>query len=218
MTVTEVLDYVRRFHNEQNAQTPFWSDLELYGLMQAKSNEVLSVIGLVEGKDTSTTTTASTSDYAFPTNFIKIRRLWVDGIPLKYLNFRQYEARAPQGIAPEGTPREFTMWNDTITLIPTPSTSALVITVFGEKQQSAITGSSSTLDIPSVFHPALCDAILSEMFAKDLNIGLAQFYQNKWLQFHIPNMRQFAKRRRRRGLPSVVIDADSAIETEFGTI
>lgn len=218
MTVTEVIDYVRRMHNEQNAQTPFWTDMELYGLIEAKSNEILSVVGLIEGKDTSLTTTASTADYAFPSNFIKIRRVWVNGIALKYLNFRQYESRQPQGTAPTGTPREFTIWNGTITLIPTPDTSALTITVFGEKQQSSITSASSTLDTPSVFHPAICDAVIAQMFAKDLNAGMAQFYENKWLQFHIPNMRQFAKRRQRRGLPTTVIDADSVISTELGII
>lgn len=218
MTVTEALNYVRRMHNELNAQTPFWSDAELYALMEAKANEVCSFIGLIEAKDTSLTSTASTADYAYPSNVIGIRRVWYNGIPLKYLNLRLFEQRFPQGVAPSGTPREFTVWNNTITLIPTPSESSIQITLFVEKKQSAITSASSTIDIPEVFHPALCDAVLSEMFAKDLNAGMSQMYQNKWLQFHIPNMRRFAKRKRRRGLPAVVVDADSVSETEFGVI
>lgn len=218
MTVTEVINYLRRMHNEFNAQTPFWSDAELFALIEAKCNEVLTVIGLIEAKDTSLTTTSGTADYAYPSNVIGIRRVYVDGIALKYLTFREFEARKPQGTAPSGTPREFMLWNNTITLIPTPSESSLQITLYVEKKQTPITTASVTIDIPEVFHPALCDAILSEMWAKDLNAGMAQMYQNKWLQFHIPNMRRFAKRRRKRGLPSVVVDADSALETEFGVI
>lgn len=218
MTVTEVINYLRRMHNELNAQTPFWSDAELYALMEAKANEVCSYIGLIESKDTSLTSTSGTADYDYPTNVIRIRRVWYDGIPLKYLNRRQFEARMPQGTAPSGTPREYGLFNNVITLIPTPSVSSDTITLFCEKKQSAITTSSSTLDIPAVFHPALCDAILSEMWAKDLNSGMATMYQNKWLSFHIPAMKQFAKRRRRIGSPSTVIDADSVLETEFGVI
>lgn len=218
MTVQEVINYVRRMHNEASAQTPNWTDAELFALMEAKCNEVVSIIGLIEAKDTSLTSTSGTADYAYPTNVIKIRRVLYDGIPLKYLNFRQFEARVPQGTAPSGTPREFMLWNNTITLVPTPSVSSDTITLYAEKKQSAITSVASTIDIPAVFHGALCDAVLSEMWAKDLNAGMAQIYQNKWLQFHIPNMKQFAKRKRRRGLPSTVIDADSVVETENGVI
>src|SRR3954468_23833199 len=113
MTITEAITYVRNLHNELNAETPFWSDAELYKLFEAKSNEVLTTIGLIEARDQSMVTTASTSDYAYPTNFVRIRRIRVNGIGIKYLNFRQFEARQPQGVAPSGTPREFTLWNNT---------------------------------------------------------------------------------------------------------
>jgi len=217
MTVTDVLNYVRRHHNEENAQTPNWSDAELYQLIEAKCNEVISVIGLIEGKDTSTTTVNGTSDYAYPTNFVRIRRVWFDGLPLKYVGFRQYESRRPTGVATTGTPREFLLWNNTISLIPTPS-SAVTLTIFGEKKQSAITDATGTIDIPALFHHAICDALISEMYMKDENSGAARFYQDKWLNVHIPAMKEYVKRRRRRGLPGTVIDTDSVQETEFGVI
>jgi hypothetical protein len=218
MTVTEILDYVKRLQTENVAQTPFWSDLELYSLLERKCNEVLGIIGLIEGKDTSLTSTSGTQDYTIPTGFVNLRRVYYNGQPLKYLNFRQFESRSPSGTAPSGTPREWTMWGSLISLVPTPSVSSDTITVYGEKTQSSITSSSSTVDIPAVFHGALCDAMLADMFVKDLNGNMATFYQNKWIQFHVPMMKEFAKRRRRRGLPTVVIDADSVLETEFGII
>lgn len=216
MTVTQVLDYIKNIHNEANAATPNWSDQELYALIEAKCNQILTVIGLVEGKTTSATV-IGTADYAFPTDFIRIRRVWYNGQPLKYITFRQYEARQPSGVAPSGQPREFLIWNNNITVTPTPDAIG-TLTFFGEKQQSAITNGSDTIDIPSVFHPALCDGVISDMFVKDENPNLASIYEQRWVGIHIPSMREFVKRRRRRGMPSVVIDSDSSMETEYGVI
>lgn len=218
MTVTEVLDYVKRIMTETVAQTPNWSDTELYSILERKCNEVLGVIGLIEGTDSTLTSVISQGDYTIPSTFTNIRRVYYANQPLKYLNRRQYESRLPSGISPSGTPREWTMWGNTLTLTPTPSVASDVIKILGEKLQSSITSSSSTIDLPPVFHGALCDAMLIDMFIKDLNSNLATFYQNKWTQFHVPMMKEFAKRRRRRGVPTVVIDADSVMETEFGII
>lgn len=203
--------------NEEGAQTPNWSDNEIYKIIQTKANEVLGIIGLIEGK-TTTTSTSGTADYAYPTNFIRIRRVWYDGVPLKYLSFRQFESRKPSGTAPSGTPREFMVWDDVITVIPTPDTSSDTITVFGEKQQSTISSSLSTIDIPEVFHGALMDLCLSEMYPKDLNAQFANFYLNKFQNYHLPMMKEYAKSRRRRGMPITVADADSVLETEHGVI
>ena len=221
MTITEALDYVKDMHKENNvAGTPNWSDAMLYKLFEAKANEACSVLGLIEGKDTATTVVSGTADYDFPTNFIRIRRVRYDGVALKYLPFRSFESRNPSGTAPTGTPREWTQWNNIITLTPTPefSSGTPVLTIFGEKKQSTISTSSGTLDIPAVFHQALCDAVISEMFAKDLNANFASFYRDKWLTVHIPAMKEFARQRRRVGAAIVVTDADSNLETDFGVI
>lgn len=217
MTLTEAITYVKRLHNEDGAVQSNWSDAELYQLFYAKSQEVCSLIGLIEGS-TTTTSTSGTADYAYPTDYIRIRRVRYNGQGLKYIPFRNFEARASSGTAPSGTPREWTAWNNTISLMPTPSTSSDTITIFGEKQQSTISGPSSTLDIPEVFHPALCEAVLVDMFAKDLNQGMMSFYSNKWFNFHIPAMKEFAKRRRRVAGPITVADAESNLETDWGVI
>lgn len=217
MTITEAITYVKRLHNEDGATQSNWSDNELYQLFFAKSQEVCAILGLIEATATDTSV-ASQSDYNYPTNFIRIRRVRYNGQGLKYIPFREYEARASSGTAPEGTPREWTTWNNVITLMPTPNTSSDTITFYGEKQQSAISDSTGTLDIPAVFHPALCDAVIAEMFAKDLNTGMMQFYSNKWLNVHIPAMKEFAKRRRRVGGPITVADADSVLESDWGVI
>jgi hypothetical protein len=218
MTVTQFLDQVRRLHNENNAQTPYWSDSEIYGLIENKANEVLSFIGLVETKDTSLTTTADQADYTIPTNILRIRRVRVDGRDCKYITMRQYFSRTPQGVLPSGTPREWTQFDGTLTLIPKPSTSSLQITIFGEAMQSSITSSSSTIDIPAVFHHALVDGVVADMFAKDLNPEWYDRFQARWVGIHIPHMKDFNSKRNRVGSPTVITDTDSNVETEMGLI
>lgn len=217
MTVDEIIEYVRNIHNEANAQTPFWTDRELYLLITVKCNQVAGYIGLIEGTDTSTTTVAGTEGYNIPSTYARVRRVWYDGRPLKYIGFRPYESRRPTGVATNGLPREFTLWAGQILLSPPPD-DAKTLTIYGEKLQSMITDGGQSPDIPSVFHAALCDGIIAEMFAKDENSGMAQMYEQRWTQLHIPQMKEYAKRRGRRGMPSVITDADSVLETEFGVI
>jgi hypothetical protein len=217
MTTSDVLNYCKAMMNEEGAITPNWSDTELFRIVEKKCNEALSFLGLVDTK-TTTLSVAGQADYNYPTNMIRIRRIWYSGMGLKYITIRQYESRQPGGIAPSGTPREFTLYNNVITLTPVPSVSNDTITIFGESQQTSITSSSVSIDIPSVFHGAICDGVISEMFAKDLNSGFYDRFNNKWNDIHIPSMREFARRRRRRGLPTTVIDSDSLLETEFGVI
>lgn len=217
MNVSDVLNYVRAMMNEETAVTPNWSDMELYRIIEKKCNEALSFIGLIDASTTFTSVSAQDT-YDYPTNFIRLRRVWYNGVGIKLLNFRQYESRQPSGNKPSGTPREMIVFNDQIIFTPTPNVTGDTITIYGEKQQSSITGSNSTIDLPSVFHGAICDGVIAEMFAKDLNSGMYDRYTNKWNDVHIPAMREFAKRRRRRGMPTTVIDADSLLETEFGVI
>lgn len=218
MTVDEIIDYVRNIHNESNAQTKFWSDDELYSLIEVKSNQINTMVpGLIQGSDTSTTTVASTAEYTIPTGFIEVHRVWYDGRPLKYVGFRPFESRRPTGVATSGLPREFMIWNDQIILSPPPS-EAKTLTFWGTKIQATITSGATTPSIPVVFHSCLCDGVVAEMYAKDENLAFANTYEQRLVQLYIPAMKEYVKRHRRRGMPSVVVDTDSALETEFGVI
>jgi len=215
MTVTEMTDYVRRVHNAESDTN--WSDTELYQLIQAKCNDVVSVVGLIQAIDTSITTVASTQSYSYPSNVIRIRRVQYDGRPTKLISLREFETRQPTGVAATGTPFEHVLWADKIIFYPTPN-AAETVTLYVEKQQSAITSGSSTVDIPEVFHSAVADAVISMMFDKDLNNAFSAKYEAKWLNFHIPNMKRYAQMRRHTGGPLRVADSDSSLETDSGVI
>ena len=214
MNISDAVTYVRNMHNASNDS--HWSDIEIYKLFEKKSNEILRTIGLVEDKDTSITTVSGTADYAYPTAVVFIKRLWWSGKPLKLITFKQAESRNPTGATITGNPTEYYVWENNITLVPTPS-SAATVTLFCEKEQSAITSASSTLDIPAVLHGALCDGVLAEMYIKDLNMQFAKFFEEKWQQAK-QESREFVKQRRRAGGSQVVVDTDSSLGTEMGLI
>lgn len=214
MNISDAVTYVRNMHNASNDS--HWSDAEIYKLFEKRSNEILRIIGLVENKDTSITTVSGTADYVYPTDFLFIKRLWWNGRPLKLITFKQAESRNPTGATITGDPREYYVWNGNITLVPTPS-SAQIVTIFGEKQQSTISTTASTLDVPAVLHGAICDGVLSEMYIKDLNMQFARFFEEKWQQAK-NEARDFVKQRRRAGGSQVVVDTDSSLETEMGLI
>jgi len=193
-----------------------WSDSEIYSLLQARSNEALRIIGLKEAIDT-TTSVASTQAYAYPTNAVVIRRVLYSGRDLVELSFRQWAQRKVTGTTPSGSPREFVLWNSNIYLIPVPSASGDTITIYSEKQQSAITSASSTIDVPEILHGALADGVIGMMFAKDLNAQMAAYFEGRWTNAHIPAMREFQVRKRRGYKAFIVGDVDSTLETELGS-
>lgn len=217
MTLTEILSYLRRMHNEEGAQSQNWSDQELLALITVRANEALSVIGLAETTDTSLVTVADQTAYNLPSGIIFVRRLYCDNRPLKYLNFRQQESRDPLGVAPSGTPREFTLWANQIQLMQAPSTAGQVIKIYGYSEQTMLSLMTDTLVVPSLFHGSLCHGVLADMWAKDLNNGMFDRYEAKWAQGKL-DMMKYAARRKRFGLPVVTGDSDSLTETEFGVI
>lgn len=214
MNISDAVTYVRNMHNASNDS--HWSDSEIYKLFEKRSNEMLRTIGLVEDKDTSITTVASTADYAYPSGVVFIKRVWWNGRPLKLITFKQAESRNPTGATITGNPTEYYVWEGNITLVPTPS-SAATLTLFCEKEQSAITSAASTLDTPAVLHGGICDGVLAEMYIKDLNMQFAKFFEEKWQQAK-QEAREFVKQRRRAGGSQVVVDTDSSLETEMGLI
>lgn len=207
MTVSEFVDYVRNRHNA--VSDTFWADSEIYALIEARANEVLSIIGLIEAKDTSLTTTASTQAYNLPTNWVFIKKLLVDNYACQQITFDEWDAEHTRGSTdPTGTPDRYFLWNDQINLVPVPATSSLTITLYGYKKQSSITSASDMINIPSILHGRLCDGVIADMFAKDQKWQPHRTYEEKWLQVHIPAFKEYKAKRHTAGGFNVTYDTD----------
>ena len=215
MTNNEFIEYVRNMHNAIGDDN--WSDDEILALARARSNEIISIIGAIESRDTISSVVDQES-YAYPTNVIRIHRVRWDKIDLKLITFTQLNFQNRRGTAPpSGTPLHYLLWNNNILLSPIPGT-IKDIDLFTEKEQGVITTGSGTIDIPSVLHTRLADGVLEFMFIKDENLGMGTHFQNKWIRDHIPAFREWKNLRRRNGSPITTTDVDSTLETELGVI
>lgn len=215
MTLSQFTDFVRNRHNAVSDSN--WGDPEIYALITGRCNEVLSIIGLLEDTDTSTTV-ASTQAYSIPTDCVAIKALLYNGSLLSPISFKEWELEKSNGTTPTGTPTKYVVWNSQVLLIPTPD-AAQTLTFYYEKMHPYIENSSqTTIDIPAPLHFRLADGVLADMFAKDLNAQMLTHYETKWLQVHIPAFYAYASRMKRRGRFRVVQDADTSLNTDYGVV
>lgn len=216
MTLSQFLDFVRNRHNA--ATDSNWSDAEIYALATGRCNEILSIIGLIEATDTSTTTVSGTQAYSIPSNFISIKALLYNGNMLSPISFKEWESEKANGTTPTGTPTYYVIWNRQVLLIPKPD-AAYTLTFYGEKLHPLIDNSSqTTIDIPAALHYRLADGVICDMAMKDENINMARFYEEKWLNVHIPAFYRFVYLQKRRGKFRVVADADTLVNTDYGVV
>lgn len=216
MTLAQAVSYCRNRHNA--ATDSNWSDSEIYALITARCDEIVSIIGLIEGTSTSTTTVSGTQAYSFPTNFITIKSLLYNGEKLTPISFDDWESQKAGGVTPTGKTQFFVVWNNQVLLIPTPD-NAYTLTFYGEKEHTFIDNATqTTIDIPSVLHFRLCDGVIADMAAKDENFNMMKIYEDKWLNHHIPAFHRYVFLHKRRGRFRTVTDADTTISTEFGVV
>ncbi len=213
MTPTELIDAARRQYNAES--DTFFSEAELLGLIYQASKELAVKAYVIENTFT-TTSTASTEEYAFPTNMFAIKRVTYNGVKLRKISFREDDSVTYSGSTTnaEGTPRWYTIWNNTIALTPTPDTSSLTIKVWGYMVPDSFTITGS-LEIPERYHWDVVDFMLSRMSAKDGNDGLSQSYYSLW-QGHVNEAIRNERRRRRADGNAIVGNEDDLDVTVLG--
>jgi hypothetical protein len=194
MTPTELVTAARNKYNAVGDS--LWSDSELYGLFYEACQELAVESELIQCKDTSITTVASTKAYDYPDHVISIKRVEYDGTKLYRIDDRDADQLNNYGSASgvTGTPRQYWIWNEQIYLEPTPDAAA-TLTVYGYKDHTAITA-ATTMQVPEVFHMDLVNYVAAEMAVKDENYQMAAQYQNKWEMSKQKVKRWVAKRRR----------------------
>lgn len=216
MTLAQFETFVRQRCNAVNDTN--WSSTEIYALAYGRIQEIVSIIGLIEGKDTSVTTVSGTQAYTIPTNFMSIKALLYDGQKLSPISMVDWESQKANGVTPTGKPLYFIPWGTQVILVPTPD-EAKVLTFYGEKEHPFIDGSSqTTIDIPSVLHTHLANGVIADMADKDENYGLSDRYNKRWVQDAIPACQRYVFLHKRRGRFKQVTDADTSVSTEFGVV
>lgn len=215
MTLSQFETYVRQRCNAVNDTN--WGTLEIYALAYGRIQEIVSVIGLLQGSS-SVTTVVGTQTYNFPTNFITLKALFYDGQMLSPISFKDAESINANGVTPSGKPINYIIWNNQVCLYPNPDAVKTLLFV-GEKEHAFIDGTTqTTIDIPSVLHTRLANGVIADMADKDENWGLSDRYNKKWTQDDIPAFQRFAFLQKRRARFKDVTDADTTVSTEFGVV
>ena len=202
MTPAEIILAARQKYNAVGDSN--WSDSEICTLIYAGELELATECGMAIENTYSTSTVASTREYAFPSNAQSIKRIEYNGKKLFPISFRDDDSLTNQNEATTdtGTPEYYEIFDSTIYLRPIPD-SVGTLTMYAHSEPQAVT-TTSTLEIPSFTHGALVDFVVSEMAAKDLNFRMADYYMNRWESIHIPRIKKRLKLNKRGDAFAVV--------------
>lgn len=179
MTPAQIEQAARERYN--SVGETFWSQSEIMTLIYEACMEIATETHCIEETYT-TSTVADQQEYAKPTNSIGIKRITYAGNKLLKITFREDDALTLNNATTTatGTPQYYAEWGETIYLRPVPS-GVGTLKVFSINEPQAVT-STSTLEVPSVFHLAMIDKVVGEMCAKDENMSAATYYLNRWEQ------------------------------------
>ena len=174
MTPTQLEDAARDRYNAVG-DPHFSQDMLMNVIYQAcmvMANECFAI-----QKTFTTTSTADTNAYSFPSEAIAIRRVEYKGVKLFPVDLEADPKT--QVTTPTGTPGEYAIWANELILFPTPDTTSDEIKVFSFNEPQTVTA-SSTLEVPSEYHLDILDLMLSVMYAKDQNNNMSTYHRNLW--------------------------------------
>lgn len=178
MTPTQLLTMARRRYNAVGDN--YFSDDELLDAIYEAEMQLALETECIE-KRFDTVSVASQREYALPTANIRIDRITYDGQRLDIQDFIEddMETGNDEATTSTGTPSFYSIFNDTLFLRPAPSESGKTIQVYSIDEPS-IPLITSTLDVPSRFHPYMIDYLLMAMFGKDQNHQMAVYHRDRW--------------------------------------
>lgn len=212
MTPSEIESAARNRYNAVGDS--FWSQAELFDLITDACHQ-LGRLGMVIERTYTTTTVAGTQGYTFPTNVIALKRVTYDGMKLAAITMREDDAITGLNMTTteQGTPNYYWTWDYTIYLRPIPS-SALTLKLWTYNSPSAIS-STSTLEVPEIFHHRIVNYLVSMMAAKDSNLGVHKIYNDLWKEDILEARKWIAKRKRTDGY-AIVNDEAVMAESYVG--
>jgi hypothetical protein len=215
MTPTEIEDAARDQYNAIG--DTFFSQSSVMTLIYKAQKQLVTKAPVIERTYT-TVSVADQREYDYPSSAFALWRVEYDSQPLSKVTFRETDSinGLNSSTSITGTPRFYSIWDETLFLTPTPDTSALEIKLFTHNVPEVVTA-SSTLDVPLIFHTSIIDFVLSEMFAKDGNSNMALYYRNLWIET-LKDAVKYVAKRKRAGTPAHVQTEECLVTNTLGTI
>lgn len=218
MTPQQIEDAARRKYNSVGSS--FFAQAEIWDLIYQAELEISAETKMLEAKSTSLTTTAGTQTYAYPTGVSEIKRVEVDGVKIKRIDFREDDRLTllNSNSTERGTPQYYFDWDKTLYLRPIPDTSSLTIKIYHYEEPLPVTAAAQTLEVPSLWHMCIVDRVVAEMALKDGNAAVADRYFSRWYDVHMPKMVKWTRKRRSGDTFAVVRDEDDLVGTVLGPL
>lgn len=177
MTPTQIKDSVRNQVYETSAS--FWSDAEIYTYLWFAECEIAGLIQCTEATDDTTTTVASTQEYAKPTDCLIVLRVTYDGAKLKRIDLTDQDAldgSAYGGSLSTGNANSYYEFGDNVGLYPIPD-DAKTLKFWYIKQPTLKTDADIGWDVPTEFEHYLADYALYRMYLKEQDEGRASIHK-----------------------------------------
>lgn len=179
MTPSQIETAARRRLNA--VSDTFWSSDEVIeNYLYHACLEMARETRVIESS-TTTSAVASQQAYAYPTGVAEIKRITHDGKPLALIDMQKADMLGnATGTTQTGTPTNYWIWGQYINLFPAPASSGssnIKIWYYGEP--AAVT-SSSTLEIPSVYHDYLVTGTVFYMVCKEPSDPRIPLFRKEW--------------------------------------
>ena len=182
MTPSALLAIVRQEFNETSSQDSFVSDIEIYNYLSEGEMKLADHTNCTEKTDATTTTVASTADYAKITDTMNIIRVTWDGVPLSKITLEeatQMFGVSYGGSAPEGNPTSYVEFGANVTLYPTPD-SAETLKFWYVYEPPLLASTSTAFSVPTQFEYFLKDFALMRMYYKDEDAQIGDKHLALW--------------------------------------
>lgn len=184
MNVQDVVTRVKRtFGDEAGVQI---TDADLIRwINDAQEEIVLTNAGLMETTGTANVV-QNQAEYDVPIDFSVLRSLKFKGVRLKAMAFAEFNEyldgySATSNPYGTGTPEVFMVWNNKITLFPTPNeTLASGLSVFYMKHPAAVTNLADALSLPLNYHNSIVNYCLQQAYELDEDYTKSQLKKSQF--------------------------------------
>lgn len=173
MTPAQIETAIRERYNAVG--DTFFTSTMVYDIIYQAQMQLANEAFCIE-KTFSTTTTASTRTYAFPTNIMMISKIEYDGVKIYPVDVDDDPKSSTTEVS--GKPTGYAIWGEEIILYPTPD-DAKTLTIYGYVNPQAVS-QNSTLEVPDEYHLDIIDFGLAIFYAKDGNLQMASYHRGLW--------------------------------------
>ena len=221
MTPTLIETYARSKYNATG--DTFFTEAEIFYYIYQAQLELASETDLYESPVATINMVAGTRSYDYPDTAKILKRLEynVSGgttIKLQPITFREDDALTLQNSTStvQGTPQFYTIFNEKIYLRPTPASSVDTITVYFYGEPAVVT-TMTTLETPTLFHMDLVDFVVREMYAKDKDLEMTEYFDQRWEKSK-SRIKRWVQKRKRGDSFTVVQNEDNLAVTITGPV